>query len=300
MNSCDKRAFTLIELLVVIAIIALLLSILSPALTKAKRQAQAVICMSNVKQWGVVFMMYAQANNNSFPQNHPGDGLSEYDSYWCHATMAYYNDPKIRFCPSAKKNKEIWAIVNSGGSPGWTNAYGATFMNWGPFEPADQVTPTDWWDEYPEGSYGMNEWCSNPPKYNPDGSKCTSIWGAPVNLTWRKKNMKRANNVPLFLDCKLVDGYPRDDDPPPLEPDEHNGYLNNSMKMYCMDRHNHTIDALFVDASARRVGLKELWTLKWHPKFNTANEWTLAGGATRAKWNDEVNGAPWMASFNRV
>jgi len=149
MNSANKKAFTLIELLVVIAIIALLLSILTPALDRVKAQAKAAICRSNVKQWGVIFMMYAQNNNESFPQNYPGDGLTGYDSYWCHATLKYYEDPKIRFCPASRINKEATALVEAGHSPGMSSlTYGGTFKNWGPFEPPEAVTENDWWDEY--------------------------------------------------------------------------------------------------------------------------------------------------------
>jgi len=62
-----RKGFTLIELLVVIAIIALLLSILIPALSKVKDQARFILCQSNLRSYGIVGNMYATDNNGSLP-----------------------------------------------------------------------------------------------------------------------------------------------------------------------------------------------------------------------------------------
>lgn len=63
-----RRGFTLIELLVVIAIIAILASILLPALAKAREAAKRAKCASNLKQFGIVFKMYANEHGGKYPR----------------------------------------------------------------------------------------------------------------------------------------------------------------------------------------------------------------------------------------
>lgn len=65
-----QTAFTLIELLVVVAIIVILIAMLMPSLAKARAQAKSVQCLSNIKQMGSAFFMYAQENNDWLPPNY--------------------------------------------------------------------------------------------------------------------------------------------------------------------------------------------------------------------------------------
>jgi len=96
------RRFTLIELLVVVAIIAILASLLLPALASASEKGKRALCMNNVKQVGVALDMYADDMNEHYPiHGYAGQFLH-------HMTLKHYfrgdylgNVPRIMYCPSA-------------------------------------------------------------------------------------------------------------------------------------------------------------------------------------------------------
>ena len=69
-NDRIPGGFTLIELLVVIAIIAIVASLLLPALSRTKEQAQITQCLSNLRQIGVGIMLYTDDNRSKFPPSH--------------------------------------------------------------------------------------------------------------------------------------------------------------------------------------------------------------------------------------
>jgi len=84
-----RRGFTLIELLVVIAIIALLMAILMPTLKRAREQGQRAVCLSNVRQLGLAWILYADDNDDKLVSSEAGGPWANlYGEPWVGMTWA--------------------------------------------------------------------------------------------------------------------------------------------------------------------------------------------------------------------
>jgi prepilin-type N-terminal cleavage/methylation domain-containing protein/prepilin-type processing-associated H-X9-DG protein len=76
------KGFTLIELLVVMAVIAILAGLLLPALNRAKRSADAAVCLNNLRQWGLATQLFAGDNGDLLPKDGTPNGTSTNEGWY--------------------------------------------------------------------------------------------------------------------------------------------------------------------------------------------------------------------------
>ena len=254
-----KIGFTKKEIIVVIICGVFLLLNLGAIGSNGRRNAKDLVCLSNLRRWGVIFDMYTRDNNGHFFSG-SGNGTGR---WWIELLQPYYS-PKLLLCPETANTKDVSFPQTA-------------FQSW-------QVSTSE---GYIVGSYGLNGWICNPLQGT------TSVWGrSGVSDYWRYPNVEGANNIPVFLDMWWVDAWPRITDAPPIIDGTPGDTPNsNEMRRVCINRHNAAVNGLFMDWSARKIGLKELWILKWHRSFNIVGPWTRAGGVMPNDW------PMWMRNF---
>jgi prepilin-type N-terminal cleavage/methylation domain-containing protein/prepilin-type processing-associated H-X9-DG protein len=141
-----RRAFTLIELLVVIAIIAILAAILFPVFAQAREKARQTSCVSNEKQLGLAFLMYAQDYDETFP---PGNSPKLSTTQAGLTNWEYLVDPYIKGGIDPNIGNQDQAKLSVYVCPDWSSSNN-TLGPPNPFGDSDSAIPQ------PSRSYAAN------------------------------------------------------------------------------------------------------------------------------------------------
>jgi len=253
------KAFTLIELLVVIAIIAILAALLLPALSRAKRKSQQIVCISNLKQMGLASNMYIQDNAQTF--------VYSPEVLWLNSLNAYLGNINARFCPSTGGPVNDATYKPPANASPVSVGWGLADYPWQYWYA--QVARTNFY-----GSYAINGWFYTQNILNVD----------PTKIFIKESNVKNPSQTPMFMDSIWVDTWPDSTEPPPA-----NLYTGDQTGMgrICICRHgslmpqqaptrlppgaalpiNSGIQVTYVDGHSSLVRLPDLWQQYWHLNY---------------------------------
>lgn len=296
----SRPGFSLVELLVVVGILAVLVSILIPVVSRAKKQARNVQCLANLRSLETALIGFINTNKHSVDYAPVSTTIATAPTNrtsltWEGALRPMYSNDAVRVCPEASSPSD--------------KPLGTATLAHGTQKPILPTPTPD--DTYSYGSYGINGYlyyqnpAQGPPIKAPPAitAGVQHVAGATVNnmaTRWFEdvttldggavptasvpfKNVVlppgfgTSGSVPAFGDCIDLDAWPASDgggtyDPTPtknysLGTGDPGNAKGHSLGRFCLARHPHGVNIVFLDGHATTVPWAELWRLRWNKAF---------------------------------
>jgi general secretion pathway protein G len=229
----DSPGFTLVELLVVLALVTLLFGLLASSMVRARRTAGQLVCLSNLRQWGIATRIYSNENNGYLPRRGQGVGATSQvtrPTDWFNALPPVLQTPMYMDLVTAN------AIARPGRSSVWLCP-----------EASDPGSQYYW-------SYAMNMglsvWETSYNNGQPD--KITGVGDPAVMVLLADAPGNYCSVFPSI--------YPNGYNPVPRH--------NNRVNICFLDGHAAAVNGAYIGCG---TGLTEHPDVRWHPPGNTWN-----------------------------